>query len=118
MPPTNDASPFVDFLLSLERGALVLDLGDRLREVVQAVEAAGAQGKTPKGTLTLTLTVANDDGILIVRSAIGTKKPERPRPRAIYFATAEGDLTVKDPRQMALPLAGPDIHPIRREAQP
>jgi len=113
--------PFVDLLRQMEQGALLHDATDRLRELVRAIEQAQVGGGRPKGTFTLSLEVVNESGVMIVRGAITLKKPQRPRPRAVFFATQDGDLTTDNPRQLGLPLDPPtvevrDVLPLQRAA--
>ena len=93
--------PFADFLREHRKGELHDELGERLNELVNAVQDTGK-----KGTVTLVLSVApaaRSDEMVIVSDEIRLKAPEPDRPDAVYFADHEGNLTRHNPRQPELP---------------
>lgn len=88
----------LDTLGVLRRGRFVEDLAAELGSVVTAVRATGKAGK-----LTVELTVRpagkGDDVTLTVADRIVSKMPGAEVGETILYATADGGLTRRDPRQ-------------------
>lgn len=88
-----------DTLGALRRGQFIEELSTEMGSLVDAVRSTGR-----KGTLTVTLTVApaskGDDTTLTVADEIKVRPPQPARGETIMYATADGALTRRDPRQM------------------
>lgn len=88
----------MDTLGVLRRGRFVEDLQSELRSVVDAVRSTGKAGK-----LTVELTVKpagrGDDVTLTVADRISTRMPAPDVGETILYATADGALSRRDPRQ-------------------
>lgn len=84
-------------LEGMNDGGFAKDAGERMSEIIKAVEESGG-----KGALTLRLVIEpNDDGTAIVSAETAVKKPYPQRAPEIFFVH-RGELHKKDPRQMTL----------------
>ena len=92
-----------------DHGQLIVDANEKLEELAKAcLEFEG------KGKLVLTLSVAKVKGKQALEVSVAMKAdiPGPARPSELYFASDEGEVSRKDPRQPALP--GTDkVTPIR-----
>jgi hypothetical protein len=95
---------FIEFLESLRRGGVLVDLA------VKASELVGAIKETEKnGSLTLTLSMKPDGhGRVFVTDDIKVKIPELKKAESILFVTEDNWLQRKDPLQMDLPFKDVD----------
>ena len=97
---------FNTFLVQLEGGALVEELGEAMRECVREIQdAATDNGGTHSSKLTLDLTfkINHKDRYVEIYPEFKTKLPKLPRgSRAIFFADADGNFTREDPRQLTI----------------
>ncbi|WP_432846015.1 hypothetical protein ACQPXB_36080 [Amycolatopsis sp. CA-161197] len=90
--------PFGTFLLQHAKGRTHDELSQALQDVVLACRETGKAG-----SITLKLTVkALDDQAFEVVDAISIKAPQGARPKSIWFATDDGELTRDNPHQLAL----------------
>lgn len=101
---------FIDTLNDIRQGAIADEMGEQLADLIQTIRGTGG-----KGSISLTLTVKpaskNNTDQLIVHDAITVKKPKPEQGTTILFATAEGGLTRRDPRQPELPMRPKAIAP-------
>jgi hypothetical protein len=99
--------PFMDTLRELGRGDCHDELTEEMAKLVQTVRERGKAGEL---TLKVKLKPAGkgESDMLVLEHAISTKLPPRERPQTIMFATEDGELTRRDPRQMDLE----DLRPI------
>lgn len=95
------ARPFFETLRELRRGQTLLELGDRLAELTQAVVTTGKPGKLK---LELSLAPADKGGALIMTDKVTVIEPSPDVSRTIFFATADFQLSRSDPNQMQLGL--------------
>lgn len=88
----------LDTLGALRKGRFAEDLGTELGSVVDAVRTTGKAGK-----LTVELTVkplsAGDDVTLAVTDRITSRLPAPDVGQTILYATGDGALSRRDPRQ-------------------
>jgi hypothetical protein len=88
-----------DTLTALRRGQFIDELTGELGQLVDAVRSTGR-----KGTLTIQIDVAlaskGDDTTLNVTDTIKLKLPQAGGGQTIMYATADGALTRRDPRQL------------------
>lgn len=88
-----------DTLAALRKGNFIDELSTELGALVDAVRTTGR-----KGTLTVVLTIApaskGDDTTLTVADEIKVRPPQPSRGETIMYATADGALTRRDPRQL------------------
>lgn len=94
-------TPITDVLRQLRNGLMLDDMADQMQELVNAVEATGKGG-----SLTLKLDVkpfAKHGGAMIVKDTIKLTAPKIESSGTVLFATPEGNLQRKDPRQDDLP---------------
>ncbi|MCJ8138411.1 transcriptional regulator [Falsirhodobacter halotolerans] len=86
---------FMEFIQSFRRGEL-LEMGDKhLNELMDAINETGGNGSI---TITLPFKV-NKAGQIECTPDIAVKKPRRPMGTGIYYATDDGRLSRRDPRQ-------------------
>jgi len=96
---------FGTFVADVEDGELHTELTKAVREIVAELHnVAMDQGGSPKGALSITLGFKLDRGVIEVESAVKTTLPKRRRQRSIFYATADNNLTRRNPRQAELPL--------------
>lgn len=100
MSQSNEAveHDFADLIKEFAHGSTNKMATERLREIVKACRETGK-----KGAIKLTLGVNVQQGIVEIKAAISTTKPEAALPGACFYATDEGGLSDEDPRQLKLP---------------
>lgn len=93
---------FEEFLAELGRGSVTTEMGEKLKTLIEAVQATKKQG-----TLTLKLTVGWDKGSDMIRvsNQVAAKNPMLPRAESLFFVTDDGLPSRQDPRQLELELA-------------
>lgn len=97
------AKGFTQTLSELKEGALVSELTQKLGEVVEAVKATERKGSL---VLRLDITPAKKGikGMVIVDDLVKVVLPEPERDSStVMFATEDGSLSRRDPRQPELP---------------
>jgi hypothetical protein len=97
------ARPFADLLREQRRGSMHDELTAQLHELVNAVESIGKPGKL---VLTIDIRKYKNDtgGVIEVSDDVELKLPKPDRPTAIWFTTADGNLSKTDPAQKQMPL--------------
>lgn len=90
--------PFGTFLLQHAKGRTHDELSEALRDVVLAARETGKAGSI---TLKLNIKALDDYGFEVTDS-VSVKKPAGARPKSLWFATDEGELTRDNPHQLAL----------------
>lgn len=94
------ALPIIETLARLENGTMLHDLGDKMAELVQAVDRTGKAGK-----IVITLSVRKaTSSTQAVCGKVDLKAPKEPMLETLLYPTPEGNLLAEDPRQGALPL--------------
>lgn len=92
---------FMDTLKEIRGGAIVGELGAELQQLVSEVMATGKAGR-----IVLTLDVKpvkkGGDHTMLIEDDIKVKPPKHDRDGTILFATEQGALSRKDPRQPEL----------------
>lgn len=102
IPP---ARSFADFLRHIENGKLLNEISDAMRDLIAAMEDRHADGANKvKAKVTLSLSLTLDRGSYDVVPDFKVKLPEQPRPRSIFWATPENNLTPQNPKQMTMDL--------------
>lgn len=86
---------FLEFIQSFRRGELLAEGDKCLNELIDAINLTGNSGSI---TITLPFKV-NKAGQLECDPAVTLKKPRRPMGTGIYYATEDGRLSQRDPRQ-------------------
>lgn len=97
----NDIRPFDEFLREHRRGASLHEAGEKLQQLVEAVEATGKGG-----SLTITLKLLPDAkyGTAVeVSDSITVKLPEPDKDSSLFFCDGSHNLVRHDPRQMQIP---------------
>lgn len=107
--PDHDVIPparsFADFLRQIEGGRLLNEISDAMRDLIAAMEDRHADGANKvKAKVTLSLSLTLDRGSYDVVPKFEVKLPEQPRPRSIFWATPENNLTPQNPKQMTMDL--------------
>lgn len=100
-PADGPSLDFADFINQLDHGRVTVEAGEKLRAVIEAVQATGKSGH-----LTIKIGVAWDRKaeMLRVSNTLTSKEPQRDRAESMFFVTDEGLPTRQDPRQLALEL--------------
>ena len=94
------AKPIHETLKHLMGGTFLEEAGDRLAELVAAVDSTGKAGK-----ITLTIAVKKSTkSAMAVTADIKISKPMEAPDAMLMFATPEGNLLTEDPRQQKLAL--------------
>ncbi|WP_327710074.1 hypothetical protein OG912_16995 [Streptomyces sp. NBC_00464] len=90
--------PFASFLQEQSGGQLHDELSTRLHELIEAIRETGKAG-----SLSLKIDIkpiAGTDGrTLTVMDTVAARLPKTERPKSIFFATDDGNLSRTDPRQ-------------------
>lgn len=92
---------FDDFFRELRRGGALYEAGEKLRDLVAAVERTGKGG-----SLTIKLSIQPDGkyGTAVeVSDQITTKLPEPKRDSSLFFMDGSHNLTRNNPDQMTFP---------------
>ena len=94
------AKPIQDTLRHLMGGTFLDEAGEKLAELVAAVDSTGKAGK-----ITLTIAVKKSTkAAMAVTADIKISKPMEAPDATLMFATPEGNLLTEDPRQQKLAL--------------
>ena len=104
-----DTENIFKVLARADSGNLLDSANAKLQELVAAVRGNGAKGKL---TLTITVKPWKGSDALEVGVDVQASVPGPPRGADLYFATEEGALSRKDPRQPEL--AGTNVEQIRK----
>jgi hypothetical protein len=95
--------PFAEWLHEQRDGALVLELGEALNDLVETVNIL-AKG----GSLTLKVTIKpssrGNSAIVLVTDEVSVKKPEPEPEPAVFFVDGNANLSRANPSQPSLPL--------------
>lgn len=91
---------FAEVIQQLGGGQVYQDLGDKLTEIVLAVQDTRKVGEI---TLNLKIKPNGEYGITVAET-VKAKVPERARGETMFFANSAGHLMRNDPRQQDLPL--------------
>lgn len=94
------AKSFATFLTTLEDGNFNDVLSDELRDLSEAIYLQSANyGGKPKGKITITIDLQENDGIFDIRSNYSVKKPIIPRQRSIAWTDENHNLVPSNPKQ-------------------
>ena len=94
------AKPIHETLRHLMGGTFLDEAGEKLAELVAAVDSTGKAGK-----ITLTIAVKKSTkAAMAVTADIKISKPMEAPDATLMFATPEGNLLTEDPRQQKLEL--------------
>jgi hypothetical protein len=90
--------PFAAFLQEQSGGQLHDELSTKLHELIEAIKETGKGGSI---ALKIDIKpIAGTDGrTLTVTDSVAAKLPKTERPKSIFFATDDGNLSRSDPRQ-------------------
>ncbi len=99
------ARAFAKYLQDIDGGRFHTTLSNQFGDLIRAMDDRHHPGQNKvKGEFTLELKMELRDGILEVRPKLKIKAPEDPQPRAIFWITADGGLTVQNPAQLTMNL--------------
>jgi hypothetical protein len=99
------ARAFANYLQQIDAGKFHATVSDLFSDLVRAMDDRHHPGQNKvKGEFKLTFKMELRDGVLEVKPRVEIKAPEDPMPRAIFWITPNGGLTVQNPAQMHLPL--------------
>lgn len=97
-------STFSQLLGALNDGELHQDMSEDMREMVAKLhDHAREHGGKPSATMTLTVEMKLDGGLIMVKAEAKTKLPKSERARSVFWATPENNLSRRNPRQPDLP---------------
>lgn len=96
------ARNFAQLISSMEDGRLHGDISDAQRDLIGDLNNIASMNRKAKGSITITLEYAIEDGVVEVRGDFKTKAPKLPRGKSIFFATPDNNLTRSDPKQPSL----------------
>jgi hypothetical protein len=91
------AQSLIDIMGMIRGGFAMNQAGKKLAEVTQAVKATGK-----KGSITITIEVEadkTDENIVTVKPKITAKIPEKGFKEGIFYLSADGKLSLDDPKQ-------------------
>ncbi len=97
----NSGDRFIETIVALKNGAVLQEMGERLRVLVDAVrmtEKAGALSVTFK----VVPAVAGSGEVVTVEADIKEKIPRPSLGKTVFFTGDQGILTRQDPRQLTL----------------
>lgn len=107
------AKPIQDTLRHLMGGTFLDEAGEKLAELVAAVDSTGKAGK-----ITLTIAVKKSTkAAMAVTADIKISKPMEAPDATLMFATPEGNLLTEDPRQQKLALKQVSVAPTQLPQQ-
>lgn len=90
---------FVDILREVRHGEMLEELGEKLNDLVQAVDGAGKNGE-----LIIKLTLKpTKSGAIEMMDDVKVKLPSLTKGSSLFFPTVEGNLQRNDPRQKEIP---------------
>lgn len=96
---------FSQLIACLEDGGT----NDKLTRILQntideLVQHTLDHGGKPKGSISLSLSIAMDGGTIDIVPSINNKLPKAPNARTTYFLNQKNMLTLQNPKQQELPL--------------
>jgi uncharacterized protein YifN (PemK superfamily) len=97
-PPLVDGA-FLRTLQNYRKGAVLTELSDALRRVVEAVSTA----KKP-GTLVLTVEISPTGEVYALTPVVTVKLPREIKPAALFYLDEQFNLVREDPNQQTLAL--------------
>lgn len=110
----DEARTFGILIAGLEDGQLNQDLTQAVSDIVARLhDTERDQGGSPSGTLTLKLAMKLDGGVIEIKGSFTAAMPKEVRPKSVYWATPNNNLTRRNPKQREFPFAGP--RPLARE---
>ncbi|WP_405676854.1 hypothetical protein OG292_19645 [Streptomyces sp. NBC_01511] len=97
-PEQTVVRPFAAFLQEQAGGQLHDELSEKLHGLIEAIKDTGKGGSI---SLKIDIKpIPNTDGrTLTVTDSVAAKLPRTERPKSIFFATDDGNLSRSDPRQ-------------------
>jgi hypothetical protein len=101
--------PFLETLKEVEQGQFQAEASEKLTQLIKDVVAYGAPG-----TFSLSLKFSTKGNQVIIDGDINIKAPKPARSVTVMFATVDGRLTRRDPRQpmltgVVVPIEGPEV---------
>ena len=93
-PPQPQLGGFLELLRNADRGRLLPEVEDAVREIVTAIEEHGG-----KGSLTLKFGIKRTTDAYFVNTSLDFNAPKPSRAETLMFADDEGRLMRTDPRQ-------------------
>jgi hypothetical protein len=115
-PAAPVAGTFVNIITALDRGGVISDLDDLMREATRSAQTAGAKSK-----VTLELTIApngtgvGDTPLFKVEAKTKVSAPQAPRQPSNFFVDDDGNLSRRNPRQEELKFEARDGGKITKE---
>ena len=94
------AKPLTEILKMLSEGSVDGEAGERMAELVSAVDSTGKSGSL---TIKLTLKKTSKSAMSILAD-VKMSKPQDAPDSTLMFPTPEGNLLLNDPRQQSLEL--------------
>lgn len=102
----DEARTFSLLIAGLEDGQLNSDLTDQISEIVARLhDTERDQGGSPSGILTVKIGFKLDGGVIEIKGAYTTAMPKEVRPKSVYWATPNNNLTRRNPKQREFPFS-------------
>ena len=101
-PPEGALKGFIDILAAAEDGQLVKDISEATADMVRDLNDQMLIGRVAEGSVTITLNLKADRGIIELTGTYKVKTPPEPRGRSVLYIANAGFLATRDPRQSAL----------------
>ena len=97
------ARAFSVFLHKVGDGDCHRELSQELHELAKTLLVQSQnQARAVRGSLTLTLNIAGEGGLLDVTYAISRKDPKPRRPRSTFWTAKDGNVVDENPKQLKL----------------
>lgn len=90
---------FSALLADIDRGRFDGALTEDVREITQSLSKLAQQGKAARGTVTLKLTFAYENGMVTIKPSHSVTTPRAQSAVAVRFLKRDGTLSAEDPRQ-------------------
>lgn len=103
-PQGNVPKSFLTFMAEQQNGAVVKELSDKLRDLVEAIEMHFDQfrGKVT-GEIGVKFKIVLEGGAYKVVTEYTVKPPKAPLANTIMWLGKDGNLMARDPRQLSMP---------------
>lgn len=96
----NQTLNFSTFVAGHEDGSLNHELSSDIQEIIATLNNfVREHGGSPKASVSISLDFKLEGGVIEVVATKKVKLPEEPRPRQIYWTTADNKLTPRNPKQ-------------------
>ena len=96
--------PFTASLAMIEGGQFQHDAALELRDLCAALSEHHAQHGKAKGTMTITLNLHMESGVLQVDADVKVKAPKLKREKTVFWLDESNNLSQQNPKQLSMEL--------------